>query len=134
MEGTSLPGRIVITQKNTEISSTAMIATPAQIQATGGPAWVRFIVVSVLSWRSERAVSAACFGFGPYSSLVSAPTARLEGTLPPTVASRASRKAAASWYRWNGSFARARRTTVSSERGTVSLTSDGATGASLTCW
>ena len=81
LEGTSLPGRIVITQKSTEISSTARIATPAQIQATGGPAWVRFIVVSVLSWRSERAVSAACFGFGPYSSLVSAPTARLDGDL-----------------------------------------------------
>ncbi|MDQ1115194.1 hypothetical protein QE406_001203 [Microbacterium testaceum] len=33
--------------------------TPAQIQATGGPGCVRRIVVSVLSWRSDRAVSAA---------------------------------------------------------------------------
>ena len=65
LDGTSLPGRIEVTQKSTEISSTAMIATPAQIQATGGPACVRFMVVSVLSWRSDRAVSAACWGFGP---------------------------------------------------------------------
>ena len=39
----------VSTQKSTEMRSTASTATPAQIQATGGPACVRFIVVSVLS-------------------------------------------------------------------------------------
>ena len=84
------------TQKSTEISSTARIATPAQIHATGGPLCVRVIVVSVLSCRSERAVSAACRGFGPYSSLVSEPTWRLVGDLPSTAASSASRKDAAS--------------------------------------
>ena len=55
-------------------NATAISATPAQIHATGGPACVRFMVVSVLSWRSDRAVSAAWRGLGPYSSLVRAPT------------------------------------------------------------
>ena len=66
-----------------EISATqedhAHPATPAQIHATGGPACVRRIVVSVLSFRSDRAVSAAWRGLGPYSSLVRAPSWRLEG-------------------------------------------------------
>ena len=50
---------------------------PPRSTRPAGPAWVRFMVVSVLSWRSDRAVSAACRGFGPYSSLVSAPTCAL---------------------------------------------------------
>ncbi len=57
--GTSLDGRMETTQNSTDTRSTARMPTPAQIHATGGPAWVRFIVVSVLSCRSERAVSAA---------------------------------------------------------------------------
>ena len=62
--GTS-SARIESTQKSTEMRSTARRATPAQIHATGGPACVRFMVVSVLSWRSDRAVSAAWRGLGP---------------------------------------------------------------------
>ncbi|CNL58171.1 Uncharacterised protein [Mycobacterium tuberculosis] len=50
---------MVQTQNSTEASRTASRATPAQIHATGGPDWVRAIVVSVLSWRSDRAVSCA---------------------------------------------------------------------------
>jgi hypothetical protein len=48
-DGTSPPGLIDMTQNSTEIRRTASTATPAQIQATGGPACVRFMVVSVLS-------------------------------------------------------------------------------------
>jgi hypothetical protein len=54
-----------MTQISTEISTTASSATPAQIHAAGGPACVRRMVVSAVSWRSDRAVSAACRGFAP---------------------------------------------------------------------
>ncbi len=92
------------------------------------------MVVSLLSCRSDRAVSAACRGSGPYSSLVSAPSWRFVGALPPTAVSSASRNAAASGNLWKGSFARARSTTASRPSGTCSLSSEGATGVSLTCW
>jgi hypothetical protein len=55
----------VRTQNSTEISTTARTAIPAQIHAAGGPACVRFMVVSVESWRSDRAVSAAWRGLSP---------------------------------------------------------------------
>src|SRR5690606_13016414 len=80
------------TQNSTEISSTASSATPAQIHATGGPDCVRVIVVSVLSCRSDRAVSCACRGLAPYSSLVSAPICFFVGASPAVTACSAERK------------------------------------------
>ena len=42
-------GWIVMSQKNSATMTAAMTATPVQIHATGGPDWVRVMVLSVLS-------------------------------------------------------------------------------------
>ncbi len=126
---------------STEASSTASRATPAQIHATGGPDWVRVIVVSLESWRSVRAVSCACRGLGPYSSLVSECSCFFVGTTPVAASSSAVRNETASGKRWNGSFAIARSTIGSIARMrsssfascSSSCTSLGVSGVSLTC-